>query len=373
MANSSGTIPILPLNNTQLHNGSIGRQTLTTPCKPEQTTREPQSYYNIYERIASAKRAAGLGEDDFYTDEDVLNYSPPGWPSIASQQMYFGNHSSHRSFSPLTHYILTSYELKISVIEDELDRMNCEDNEAGGKPLRSLPFSRKQFVARCRQGVGHLPPQCSGPNLDELDQETQRDNLIMSARILLREYLQLLLLHRDIKKLPGVSRAAHEAHFETAWKRQNFNNEACAFQRYIDDFVSTEPDAHFARFESLVYYINDCWFMKPLKHLCCLFSRSTLPFSIPPDGPHITYSLRPFRFFLKIFLAIGSLSLSLFPVALLFLETNWSRGEYLTVVAVCSAVFALVILAFEPRTVPMLVSLNAYFAVLSTFLSNLPM
>ncbi|KAI1466480.1 uncharacterized protein F4812DRAFT_465732 [Daldinia caldariorum] len=351
MANQSGTIPILPLNNTQLHNGNSSRQTPTT----------------------HSKRAAGLGEDDFYTDEDVLNYSPPGWPSVASQQMYFGNHSSHRGFFPLTHYILTSYELKISVIEDELDKMNCEDKDAGGRPLLSLPFNRKQFVARCRQGVGHLPPQCSGPNLDELDRETQKDNLAMSARILLREYLNLLLLHRDIKKLPGVSRASHETHFETAWKRQSFNGEACAFQRYIDDFVSTEPDAHFARFESLVYYINDCWFMKPLKHLCYLFSRSTPPSSIPPGGPHITYSLRPFRFFLKIFLAVGSLLLSLFPIALLFLETDWSRAEYLTVVAVFSAVFALVILAFEPRTVPMLVSLNAYFAVLSTFLSNLPM
>ncbi|KAI1479732.1 hypothetical protein F4774DRAFT_114730 [Daldinia eschscholtzii] len=372
MAISSGAIPILPLNNAQLRNGNVARQASTAHSNPQETTREPLNYHSIYERIASAKQAAGLEKDDFYTDEDVLNYSPRGWPSIASQQMYFGNHNSHRGFDPLTHYILTSYELKLSVIEDELDRMNCEDNEAGGKLLRSLPFSREQFIACCRQGVGHLSLQCPKPNLDGLDRETQRDNIIISARILLREYLQLLLLHRDIKKLPRVSRAAHEVHFELARKGQNFDDEACAFQRYIDDFVSTEPDAYFGRFESLLYYVSGHWFMKPLKHLCRLFGRSTLPFSIPPGGPHITYSLRPFRFFLKMFLAIGSLSLSLFPVALLFLETDWSRAGYLTVVGVSSAIFALVILAFEPRTVPMLVCLNAYFAVLSAFLSNLP-
>lgn len=365
MANSSGAVPALPLNNMQLHN-NIARQTPTTPYKP-------QLHPSIYERISTAKRAAGLEEDNFYTDEDVVNYSPRGWPKIASQQMYFGNHNSHRGFDPLTHYLLTSYELKLSVIENELDEMNCEDAKEGREPLWSLPFDREQFITRCRQGVGHLPLQCPGSNLDEIDRATQRENMITTARILLKEYLQLLLLQRDIKRLPRVSRSAHEAHFEIARRHQGLNDQACAFMRYIDDFVSTEPDAFFRRFESLLYYVNDRWFMKPLKHLCRFFSRSTLPSSIPPDGPHMTYSLRPFRLLLKVFLAVGSLSLSLLPIAILFLETNWSRAEYLTVVTVSSAVFALVILAFEPRTVPMLVSLNAYFAVLSTFLSNLPM
>ncbi|KAI0849938.1 hypothetical protein F5Y00DRAFT_268710 [Daldinia vernicosa] len=340
MSNSSGAIPILPLNNMQLHN-NIARQTPTAPYKP-------QLHPNIYERISTAKKAAGLEEDNFYTDEDVVNYSPRGWPKIASQQTYFGNHNSHRGFDPLTHYLLTSYELKLSVVEDELDEMNCEDEKEGGKPLWSLPFDREKFVTRCRQGVGHLPPQYSGSNLGEIDRATQRENMITSARILLGEYLQLLLLQRDIKRLPRVSRSAHEAHFEMTRRDQGLNDQACAFMRYVDDF-------------------------KPLKHLCCLFSRSTLPSSIPPDGPHMTYSLRPSRLFLKVLLAIGSLSLSLLPIALLFLETNWSRGGYLTVVAVSSVIFALVILAFEPRTVPMLISLNAYFAVLSTCLPNLPM
>ncbi|KAI1654061.1 hypothetical protein F4813DRAFT_233035 [Daldinia decipiens] len=366
MSNSFGAIPVLPLNNMQLHN-NVARQTPTAPYKP-------QLHPNIYERISTAKKAAGLEEEDnFYTDEDIVNYAPRGWPNIASRQTYFGNHNSHRGFEPLTHYLLTSYELKLSVIENELDEMNCEDVKEGGEPLWSLPFDRQQFITRCRQGVGHLPPQCSGSNLDEIDRATQRENMTMSARSLLNEYLQLLLLQRDIKKLPRVSRSAHEAHFNMAQRDQGLNDQACTFMRYIDDFVSTEPDAFFRRFESLLYYSNDRRFMKPLKYLCRFFSRSTLPSSIPPDGPHMTYSLRPPRLFIKAFLAIGSLLLSLLPIALLFLETNWSRAEYLAVVVISSAIFALVILAFEPRTVPMLVSLNAYFAVLSTFLSNLPM
>ncbi|KAI8966122.1 hypothetical protein F5Y11DRAFT_213327 [Daldinia sp. FL1419] len=372
MANPSGAVPTIPLNNIQSPNRNTACQTPTTPYRAQQAPRQSRFYSHIYERIKNAKRAAGLDEDNFFTDEDVLNHAPRGWPSIACQQMYFGNHNSHRGFDPLTHYTLTSYELKLSAIENKLDEMNCEDTESGGKPLKCLPFDREQFIARCRQGVGHLPQQCSGPNSNELDRVTQKENLIISARILLKEYLQLLLLQRDVKKLPRVSRAAHEAHFAIA-RNLGLNDEACAFMRYIDDFVSTEPDELFRRFESFLYYINGRWFMKPLKHLFRFFSRSTLPSSIPPDGPHITYSLRPFRLFLKIFLAIGSLLLSLLPVSFLFLETGRSRAEYLTSVAVSSAIFALVILAFEPRTVPMLVSLNAYFAVLSTFLSNLPM
>ncbi|KAF3069003.1 hypothetical protein GL218_08222 [Daldinia childiae] len=239
MSNSSGAIPVLPLNNMQLHN-NIARQTPTTPYKP-------QLHPNIYERISTAKKAAGLEEDNFYTDEDVVNYSPRGWPNIASQQVYFGNHNSHRGFDPLTHYLLTSYELKLSVIENELDKMNCEDAKEGGEPLWSLPFDREKFITRCRQGVGHLPLQCPGSNLDEVDRATQRENMITAARILLKEYLQLLLLQRDIRRLPRVSRSAHEAHFAMLRRDQGLNDQACAFMRYIDDFrdeISTKKSGY---------------------------------------------------------------------------------------------------------------------------------
>lgn len=102
--------------------------------------------------------------------------------------MYMPNYNSHRGFSLLTHYILTNYELKISCIENKLYEMDFEDADGDGELLRSLPFNRDQFIDRCLQGTPYPSPHDPEPSTGKLDRATQRDNLIMSASVLVKEY-----------------------------------------------------------------------------------------------------------------------------------------------------------------------------------------
>lgn len=57
--------------------------------------------------------------------------------------------------------------------------MNFEGSEAGGSPLRSLPFDQEKFLARCISGTGHMPIP-PDPESGELDRASQRENLMMA-------------------------------------------------------------------------------------------------------------------------------------------------------------------------------------------------
>ncbi|KAI1103531.1 hypothetical protein F4804DRAFT_333180 [Jackrogersella minutella] len=370
MANLFSAGPALPLNNPQSHNrSSSAPQTPLTPYQPHSPMEQPKTYSRMFDKVIDARRQTRSKDYDFYTDEDVKNYSPRGWPSIAATQMYFPNFNSQRVFGSSTQQVLTSYQQKLHCIEDELDDMNFRDNEHEDKPLTSLPFDPKQFIARCTQGIGHLPTEPPRSGTGELDNLTKKDNLIISQGILLREYLTLLGMHFENGKFPRVSRAAHEAHFDTARYVEGLNNQALAYMRYIDDFVCTGPDYVFQRFESLLY--TRPRFMKFLGRICCLFCRGTLSSSDTNDS-RVVYSLRPFELFFKVLIVLGNLSLLIIPVSLLYLKTDWTRGGYLTIVAVSSSLFAIVMAIFESRTAHLLVGLAAFYAVLVTFLSNLP-
>ncbi|OTA76825.1 hypothetical protein M434DRAFT_383303 [Hypoxylon sp. CO27-5] len=282
MANSSHISPAIPLSNSQPHNGS---STPSTPAtyQSQQPMRQPQTRYsNMFDRVENARRQTGSAAYDFYTDEDVLNESPRGWPSLVTTKMYYPNHNSYRAFGPSTHTVLTSLEQKIDCIGNILDEMAFEDSGTEGKPLGSLPFNREQFIDRCIQGIGHLPTQPPGSDTSKLDRATQRDNLIIVQEILLEKYCELptqspfsthqraatiagteltrnmlsvTLLHRlyDNKKFSRVSQRAHERSFEFARGYQGLNDESLAFMRYIDDFVYPDPDCVFRRFEYLLH------------------------------------------------------------------------------------------------------------------------
>ncbi|OTA98630.1 hypothetical protein M426DRAFT_258423 [Hypoxylon sp. CI-4A] len=188
MANPSTSGMILPLTNPQSQRTN---NCLSTPATPYQSPRpmvQPQNHSSIYSSIAESRRQAGWKEDPLYTDEDMKNHSPRGWPSAAATQMYFPNYNSHRAFGMPMHYCLTSLEQKIHCIDEELYRLNSEDALKENKPLKSLPFNREKFIARCAQGVGHLPTQPPEPSKDTLDRMTQKDNLTMVQGILLKEY-----------------------------------------------------------------------------------------------------------------------------------------------------------------------------------------
>lgn len=333
--------------------------------------RSTQTYSSMFDRVENARRQTGSAAYDFYTDEDVVRESPRGWPELVATKMYYPNHNSYRAFCPSTHTVLTSLEQKIDCISNILDEMAFEDSGLQGIPLGSLPFNRERFIDRCLQGIGHLPTQPPGSDTSGLDRATQRDNLIIVQGILLEKYFTLLHMLCDNKKFTRVSHRAHERSFEYARHYQCLSNEALAFMRYIDDFVYADPDSVFRRFEYILH-TKAPWVTNILKHLCCVFCRDPLPSPSETDDPRIAYSLRPFELFFKAFLALGSLAFLIIPVSLLYLETGWTRGQYFIVVAVSSAGFAFVMAAFEPRTSHLLVGLAAFFAVLVSFLSNLP-
>ncbi|KAI2641743.1 hypothetical protein GGS26DRAFT_586140 [Hypomontagnella submonticulosa] len=361
MASSSGT-EMMSLKDQSQNRSSNVSQHSTTPYQPPHPMAQPKSHSIMFEKVSEARRLSGYQLDDFYTDEDVKDHSPTGWPSISATQMFCKDHDSFRSFRPLTNLVLKYYEQKIWAIENKLDEMNFKDAEAEGRPLRSFPFNREEFLSRCVQGAGHLPTQPSKPVENTLGRETEKNNLIVASSVLLREYYSLLHSQHEIKKLPQVSRSAHEQHFKEARGFQGLDDEACAFMRYMDDFITTEPDYMFRTFESLLYK-SPPWVVNFLKRFCCLFGGA--------DDSLLTYSLQPFEVFFKTLLVLALLALLITPVSILYIAVGWTRAQYLAVVIVSSTLFAGAMALFEPRTAHLLVGITAFFAVLVTFLSNI--
>ncbi|KAI6090770.1 hypothetical protein F4821DRAFT_9973 [Hypoxylon rubiginosum] len=395
MASSSNAGLTIPPDNVRPNSRCYSTpQTPTTPFSHAQPMAQRESYSAMYDRAIQAKLLAGEAYDDFYSDLDVLNRSPTGMPSIAANQMYFPNYNEHRIFKPETHATLTCFEQKIHCVANALDEMNFEDAKVeGGQSLRSLPFDREDFIARCLQGPAYLstptpkfgsgrtsesstdstPESSAGTAHEsctgELDRIAKRENLHTCLAILLKEYFTLLHMHHQNLKFPRVSRRAHEAHFRTARDREGLNNEACAYMRYIDDWIYPEPDPIFRRFENILY-TRSKRLTQFLKHVCCLFCFDPLPTSASDDDPRVRYSLRGFDRFFKGLLGLISMALLAAPVSILYLRTDLSRAAYLGVVVAFSGVFCCVMTAIETNTARLIVSLAAFFAVLVTFLSN---
>ncbi|KAI1075825.1 hypothetical protein F5B20DRAFT_594626 [Whalleya microplaca] len=366
--------------------GSSTPEPLVTPYRPHPQMSRPREHSTMLRRINEGKSTSSGSEvDDFYTDEDLRNHSPRGLPSAAATQMYFPNFNSHRGFDSLTHRVLDHMAMKIWCIEDKIDKMDIEDETAGGQALRSLPFNREQFIARCLRGTG-LSSGPPGPDVDLPDRVTQKDNLVISSEIMLRDYFSLLHQHHATRKLAKVSRRALEVHFRTMRDFQGLDNEACAFMRYMDDFVTTEPDHIFQRFESLLYTLPRV--VTFIKNLSSLFHRTrtrspsstssptnTLPLTQPPtptpssDLP-LELSLRGFERAFRLLLGMAGLLLLLPPISVLYLA-ELSKPGYFAVVVACAGVFVVALTAIEERSGHFLVGLCTYFAVLVTFLSNL--
>ncbi|KAI1776180.1 hypothetical protein F4818DRAFT_440552 [Hypoxylon cercidicola] len=369
MASSSSTRPAIPLDSAQsdTRNGST-LLPLAIPYPSIQSTAETKTYSAMYDRVIEAKRRAGEGTDDFYSDLDVLKHSPNGWPSIAATQMYMPNYDSHRAFKTPTHAVLINYEQKIECVANRLDELNFEDAEVDhGRALKSLPFDREKFIARCVQGPAHLSTAIPESSTDRM---AERENLYTCLGILQREYFTLLHIHHQNLKFPRVSRRAHIAHYQAARDpdRQGLDNEACAFMRHIDDWICTQPDVIFQRFEALLY-TKSRGLMQFLKHVCCLFCFDP-PSTMSDDDPRVQYSLRGFERFFRGVLVLSSMSLLVIPVGILYLNTDWSRVAYLCVVVAFSSLFCVVMTLFEFNTARLLVGLAAYVAVLIAFLSN---
>ncbi|KAI1096787.1 hypothetical protein F5B19DRAFT_5269 [Rostrohypoxylon terebratum] len=368
MSGSSSTGPGLPVNGIQAHHENSTPQRPTLPDHSHPPMQQANSYSAMYDRVANARIQTGSRHYEFYTDDDIKNNSPKGWPSIAAVQTYFPNHSSQRAFGVSVQQFLTNYQQKIHCIDNRLDEMNFEDSEASGNPLRSLPFKQESFLDRSIRGVGHLPIP-PDPHSGELDRESQRENLIMTKAKYLTTYFTILIMNSEIKKFTRTSRRAHESHFK-AQVDEGLDNEALAYMRYIDDFISDAPDQIFQKFESLLY-TESPWMMKLLGHLSRLFGGSN-PSHVDPDDPRVTLSLWPFRIFIKILLVLSSQSLLVIPVALLYLQLDWSRGIYLVIVTAFAIIFTIAMAWFEPRFAYLFVGVTAYYAVLVAFLANLP-
>lgn len=102
--------------------------------------------------------------------------------------MYMPNYDSHRAFKSPTHAALINLEQKIDCVVNKLDERDFEDAKTeGGRPLRSLPFDREKFVARCLRGPAHLSTPTPGSSPGEL-RMAERENLHACLGILLKEY-----------------------------------------------------------------------------------------------------------------------------------------------------------------------------------------
>ncbi|KAI0166993.1 hypothetical protein GGR52DRAFT_82274 [Hypoxylon sp. FL1284] len=382
MASSFSAAPDISPGNVQSNPQSDSNPySPATPFPLSQLRPQPKTYSAIYEKVIAAKGLAGEGTDGFYDDSDVYKHAPAGWPSLAATHM-FPNYDSHRAFRYPTHLILVALAQKIDCLANKLDEMNFEDEgDKGGEALRSLPFDRERFIERCVQGSAHpltpTPGSSTGAtgrsSSGALDRAAQRENLLTCIAILLKEYFTLLHMHKENLQMPGVSRRAHRAHFETARQREGLDDQACSFMRYIDDWICPRPDLIFQRFESLLY-MNSTGLKKFLKHLCCLFCldpSSSSSSSSASSSSDVLWGVRGFDWLYKALLGLSSLALLSAPVAILHLaDGGLSRAAELGVVVGFSALFCGVLVAFEPSAARLLVGLAAFFAVLATFLST---
>ncbi|KAK6834934.1 hypothetical protein PG987_009628 [Apiospora arundinis] len=349
---------------------------------------------------------------DLYTDEDIMNCAPRGWPAIASRQMFYPNAGIHRKFSNLMQRILVQFEVELDCFEQKLLELDKKDEQNG--TLQFLPFDRRELLSpycggehrrQSTAGQQNTPIQQTQPTaLDHRvpqttpDQQTQRTTADQQAEptppiqqngtsgntghrkerallmdkitTLYKEYYHFITMHRDFQSMPRASRHQHRVHYKDITKDHLPGRAANQYLWARDDFVNTDRDTVHQWFESILYD-SSRWFQKFLSViLCCFYTRDTL---YGPSGEVVGHKVRAQRLegLQKMVITCTSAVLLLIPVGLLHFHAE--SGKLLSFVITCAStlVFVVVITHFETDYGRALVGLCAFVAVLASFLANL--
>ncbi|KAI0849939.1 hypothetical protein F5Y00DRAFT_261047 [Daldinia vernicosa] len=303
------------------------------------------------------------GYENFRGDSELKNGVPRGWPSIAAAQLYYPNLSIHRRFSYLLHRVLLDQETKLAYLENQLERLDNEDNERNAARLRSLSFDRETLLishTRVQAQSQPVPTPTTSKGADEEQRDTNeyspwnnKDLILESAMLRLKSYDELLLLGKEMQKLPRISRREHRVFFDVVNNRHPLDASACQFLYSNDDFVTTVTDRVHQYFETLIY--GDTPITKLTKRI---FGRKD------------EIDTRILTVFLKVVVVFASGVLLLSPVAILLL-VSLSRAESFVVVVAFDFAFVAALTWLKCNWETILVGLSAYMAVLVTFLSNL--
>ncbi|KAK8047771.1 hypothetical protein PG996_015835 [Apiospora saccharicola] len=390
-------------------NPSSPSRTTKTPPGPDIMAMKTPSYY----RDGLEKHSEN---SDLYTDEDVLNCAPNGWPAIASQQMFYPNAGIHRKFSNLMQRILVNFEIELDCLDQKLLEFDVADKRLGIHGL--LPFDRDEFLDRCCGVKRQRQNQCAATGqetqqaapdrraqqsaTDQVSQlaapiqqshhmeytqknETsvikhhgeQRTHLMNNAKSILKEYHHFISINKDFQSYPRVSRRQHLVHYQAV--REELPNRAA--NQYLwarDDFVNTDRHTVHQWFEGILYSTWPCLQSFLAFFLCCFYKRVKVQ-RRTDDTEFIEYQVRVRRLGLlqKIAIASTSAVMLLTPVGLLHFYTGGGGGDgnhdkWISFGITCGStiVFIGVITHLETNYGRALVGLCAFVAVLASFLAN---
>ncbi|KAI8623708.1 hypothetical protein F5Y19DRAFT_491998 [Xylariaceae sp. FL1651] len=285
-----------------------------------------------------------------------------GFRSIAAMHVRYPNTSTHRTFRYPTQMLLSYYECQLSLLLDELDKIDTEIDRAKNEPQwQQFLFDKNEFIRRCLQNPNQLSI-CEPPKEGNL--LAKRENLVANLNHIFKEYQDLFRWELDTHKF---SRVSWKTQYYLAEHMKDFfgdDKSAVDYLRAIGDFVYTDIDPPIERLQHLILattgWLGDC-----VRYLCC----GTLLSSKGHTRQRVKYSRVHFHWLLKALIGLVSSALVLAPVGILFLG-NLSKPISFVVVVIFGLAFTIIMLAFEQPTSHLLVGLAAFYAVLVAFLSN---
>ncbi|KAI1075824.1 hypothetical protein F5B20DRAFT_366223 [Whalleya microplaca] len=316
-----------------------------------------------------------LGHSNFRKDSDIKNKAPKGWPSIAASQMYYSNFSIHRRFRYLMQRILVDEETKLAYLETKLEELDKEDEQNDISKLKSLPFDPDRLLTpstrtRTLKNPPNLTPagnrEKRNQEEEEYSQWKDKDLLLEATTPRLKNYIELLLLDKEMQRQPPISRREHKAFYDEIRQYHVLEGSAYQFLHPRDDFVTTVTDRMHQYFETMVYGDKSSCFKRLIgrKHSSHLNNHGK------DDAPVIEINNWIFVVIIKVLVAFASGVLLLSPIAILFLVDLSREASFGVIVAFLFA-FVAVMISLNTNTYTVLVGLSAYMAVLVTFLSNL--
>ncbi|KAK8110409.1 uncharacterized protein PG998_006866 [Apiospora kogelbergensis] len=323
--------------------------------------------------------------------------------------------------------ILVSFEVELDCIDHRFLELDHADEHNG--ILRTLPFDRHKFLARCcggetdqkqkqqsnapiQQSLNGATEQPSRPRTAperqiqqrpqnqraqlttapiqqsrnlvsttnnhtsrNTGQREERAHLMDSARAIFKEYHHFIGMNKDFQSMQRVSRTQHLVHYLAIIKDQLPSKAAHQYLWARDDFVNTDRNTVHRWFESALYITG------PLvqRALCVL-----LPYFYKREKVRrrstgkFEYRIRARRLELlqEIVIAFASAVMLLIPVGLMHFYADGcdrDRGKRVSFLITClsTVIFLAVIISLETNYGRALVGVCAFVAVMASFLANL--
>ncbi|KAI0157382.1 hypothetical protein GGR57DRAFT_65172 [Xylariaceae sp. FL1272] len=306
-----------------------------------------------------------------------------GFVSVSTMHSSAPNFNTHRAFRATGQRLMLQLESQISCLLDEvrkIDELLPTHGPDAADPRSFWQYDKEAFILRCRQGVDYstVPRPLASHNqastsqaTDQRDLMTQRENLLSSITVLLREYRELLRWDHDLQNFRKVSQRSHLTIVEHVRDRFGLTNDQATSEGYLDgglgylrdmdDFIYVDSDAPPEFFQRLILNPK---ISKIIRFLCCGTRRFGFPETegeIPAERLLIT--LRALMGFL------GSLII-LAPVGILLLVNFGHKWLEFVVVLVFGLAFGFIFFFFESRANYFFVGIAGYCAVLVNFLTN---